>query len=148
MEYRNYLNLKFLSISENEGFARLAIASFCSLRDVDVEQIADIKTAVSEAVTNCVVHAYPENVGEIEIVCEILDNEITISIIDQGIGINNIELAKKPFYTSKPNEDRSGMGFTVMEGFMDSLSVESQKNKGVKVTMTKKLGDYSIAVGG
>ena len=139
MEYRNYLNLKFLSISENEGFARLAIASFCSLRDVDVEQIADIKTAVSEAVTNCVVHAYPESVGEIEIVCEILDNEITISIIDQGIGINNIELAKKPFYTSKPNEDRSGMGFAVMEGFMDKLDIDSTPGKGTKVSLYKKL---------
>ena len=139
MEYRNYLNLKFLSISENEGFARLAIASFCSLRDVDVEQIADIKTAVSEAVTNCVVHAYPEGVGEIEIVCEILDNEITISIIDQGIGINNIELAKKPFYTSKPNEDRSGMGFAVMEGFMDKLDIDSTPGKGTKVSLYKKL---------
>ncbi len=139
MEYRNYLNLKFLSVSENEGFARLAIASFCSLRDVDVEQIADIKTAVSEAVTNCVVHAYPEGVGEIEIACEIIDNEITISIIDQGIGINNIELAKKPFYTSKPNEDRSGMGFAVMEGFMDKLDIDSIPGKGTKVSLYKKL---------
>ena len=139
MEYRNYLNLKFLSVSENEGFARLAIASFCSLRDVNVEQIADIKTAVSEAVTNCVVHAYPESVGEIEIACEIVDDEINIAIIDQGVGINNVELAKKPFYTSKPHEDRSGMGFAVMEGFMDKLDIDSTPGKGTKVSLYKKL---------
>ena len=139
MEYKNYLNLKFLAISENEGFARLAIASFCSLRDVDIEQIADIKTAVSEAVTNCVVHAYPDGVGEIEIECKIIDNDITISVMDYGIGIDNIELAKKPFYTSKPNEDRSGMGFTVMEGFMDRLDINSTPGKGTKVSLYKKL---------
>ena len=139
MDYRNYLNLKFLSVSENEGFARLAIASFCSLRDVNVEQIADIKTAVSEAVTNCVVHAYPESVGEIEIACEIVDDEINIAIIDQGVGINNVELAKKPFYTSKPHEDRSGMGFAVMEGFMDKLDIDSTPGKGTKVSLYKKL---------
>lgn len=139
MEYRNYLNLRFLSKSENEGFARLAIASFCSLKNVDVDEIADIKTAVSEAVTNCVVHAYPDKIGEIEIECEIIDNDIRISIIDHGVGIKNIELAKKPFYTSKPNEDRSGMGFTVMEGFMDKLDIESILGQGTKVSMYKKL---------
>lgn len=139
MEYRNYLNLKFLSISENESFARLAIASFCSLKNVDIDKISDIKTAVSEAVTNCVVHAYPDNPGEIEIECEIIGDDVRISIIDHGVGIKNIELAKKPFYTSKPNEDRSGMGFTVMEGFMDRLDIVSNIGEGTMVSMYKKL---------
>lgn len=139
MSYRNEMNLKFLSLSENESFARLAVASFCSNRNLTVEEISDIKTAVSEAVTNCVVHAYAENIGEIEINCIVTDSDIQIDIIDHGIGIDNVSEALKPFFTTKPDMERSGMGFTVMEGFMDKMSVESEKGKGTKVTLVKNL---------
>ena len=139
MEYCNHMNLKFLSFSENESFARVAVASFCSLKDITLEDMADIKTAVSEAVTNCVVHAYPKEPGEIEIDCNIIDDNISINIIDKGVGIKNIELAKKPFYTTKPDEDRSGMGFTVMEGFMDKVDVYSKIGEGTKICLYKKI---------
>ena len=139
MSYKNKMNLKFLSLSENESFARLAVASFCSNVKLTIEEISDIKTAVSEAVTNCVVHAYAETIGEIEINCLITDNQITIEIIDNGIGIEDINQAIKPFFTTKPEMERSGMGFTVMEGFMDKMEVISTKEKGTKVVLIKNI---------
>jgi len=139
MEYINKMSLKFLSLNENESFARLAVASFCSNVVKDIEVISDIKTAVSEAVTNSVVHGYADNIGEIIINCSISKNVIEIEVLDNGCGIENIEKARIPFYTSKPESERSGMGFTVMEGFMDELIVESSKNGGTKVKMIKKL---------
>ena len=139
MSYINEMNLKFSALSENEAFARLAVASFCANKIKDIESISDIKTAVSEAVTNSIVHGYGENKGEIEINCKINDEKICIEIIDNGIGIFNIEEAKKPFFTTKPEMERSGMGFTVMEGFMDKVIVESEVNKGTKVTLIKEL---------
>lgn len=134
---KNKMNIKFLSLSENESFARLAVASFCANLDLTVDDISDIKTAVSEAVTNAVVHAYAGNVGEIEIDTEIYDKYIKIEIIDKGVGIENVEEAIKPFFTSKPEMERSGMGFTVMEGFMDKMEVFSEKDKGTKVVLIK-----------
>ena len=139
MLYKNELKLKILSLSENESFARLAVASFCSCVKIDIETLSDIKTAVSEAVTNSVVHAYPETIGEIDINVLIDDNTITITITDYGIGIEDIEKAKQPFYTSKPEMERSGMGFTVMEGFMDKVEIISNKNKGTQITLIKNL---------
>ena len=139
MSYKNKMNLKFLSLSENESFARLAVASFCSNVKLTIDEISDIKTAVSEAVTNCVVHAYAETIGEIEINCLITDNQITIEIIDNGIGIEDINQAIKPFFTTKPEMERSGMGFTVMEGFMDKMEVISTKEKGTKVVLIKNI---------
>ena len=145
----NEMRVKFTAIKENESFARLCVASFCASLNPTIEEMGDIKTAVSEAVTNSIVHAYPDKTGEVEICVKIVDNcDLYITVIDFGIGIEDVERAKQPFYTSKPNMERSGMGFTVMEGFMDSLTVESRKNEGVKIIMTKKLGDYGIAVGG
>lgn len=137
MSYINKMSIKFDSLSENEAFARLAVASFCSNKIKDIESISDIKTAVSEAVTNAVVHAYQDCVGEIEISCVIDDEFIKIEIADKGTGIEDIEQAKKPFYTSKPEMERSGMGFTVMEGFMDEMSVESRYGEGTKVILIK-----------
>lgn len=137
MGYINEMSLKFSALSENEGFARLAVASFCSNKINEIETISDIKTAVSEAVTNSIVHGYENKNGEIEINCKISDEEVLLEIIDFGIGIENIEQAKKPFYTSKPDKERSGMGFTVMEGFMDEVDVESIVNKGTKVILKK-----------
>ena len=143
----NELTLKVKAVTENESFVRLAVASFCALNNPSVEDLGDIKTAISEAFTNCCVHAYPNKKGDVEIYVRLNPDEIYITVTDFGIGIENVELAKQPFYTSKPNSERSGMGFTVMEGFMDSLDVKSLPNQGVKITMIKKK-DYCVAVGG
>lgn len=139
MEYINKMNLKFLSLSENESFARLAVASFCSSVNFSVEEISDIKTAVSEGVTNAIVHAYEGTRGEISIICTIYDDFVEIIIEDYGRGIANIDEAIKPFYTSKPDKERSGMGFTVMEGFMDKMEVTSKINEGTTVKLIKNI---------
>ena len=134
---RNRIEIKFKSLPENEAFARSCVASFCLQLNPTLDEISDIKTAVSEAVTNCVVHAYPKKEGDILLCMEIIDNSIKISISDFGLGIANIEQAMTPFYTSKPEEERSGMGFTVMDSFMDSLVVKNNSSKGVTVEMSK-----------
>lgn len=143
----NELTLRVKATTENEAFVRLAVASFCAITNPSIEDLGDIKTAISEAFTNCIVHAYPKEKGDVEIFVRLNPDEIYITVTDYGVGIDNIALAKQPFYTSKPNTERSGMGFTVMEGFMDSLEILSEPNKGVKLVMTKKK-DYGIAVGG
>lgn len=140
----NCVNIDFLSKSENEFFARAAVASFASLADPTVEEFADIKTAVSEAVTNAIVHGYPDKIGTIYISCTLCGEELTIVVKDNGKGIENIEKAMEPLYTSAPENERSGMGFTVMETFMDSVKVESIVNVGTKVTMVKKIGKNRI----
>ena len=137
MTYINKMSLKFSSLSENEAFARLAVASFCANKIKDIEIISDIKTAVSEAVTNAVVHAYENVLGEIVVNCILESKKVTIEVIDDGVGIIDVEQAKAPFYTSKPEMERSGMGFTVMEGFMDKMTIESQYGKGTKITLVK-----------
>ena len=134
---KNKMNLKFSSLNENESFARLAVASFCANLNLTFEDISDIKTAVSEGVTNSIVHGYVDTVGDIEIICEIYDEYIKIEIIDEGVGIDNVEDAIKPFFTTKPEMERSGMGFTVMEGFMDKMEVYSEKGKGTRVVLIK-----------
>lgn len=137
MSYINNMSLKFKSLSENEGFARLTVANFCSSKFKRIEDILDIKTAVSEAVTNAIVHAYNGEDGVIEINCEMTDEAVTIEIVDSGIGIPDIEVALKPFFTTRPEMERSGMGFTVMEGFMDKMTVLSEVGKGTKVILQK-----------
>lgn len=138
MEYSNRMSLRFGSLSENEGFARLAVASFCSNKIKSLEVLSDIKTAVSEAVTNCIVHGYnSDTTKEIVINCELNDRELVVEIIDEGCGIEDIIEAQKPFFTTKPELERSGMGFTVMEGFMDKVDVVSEVGKGTKVILTK-----------
>lgn len=148
MNYKNELNLKFSSLSENEGFARSCVASFCLPLNPSIEVITDIKTAVSEAVTNCVVHAYPSKVGVIEINVKLSGKQIYISVKDFGVGIKDVTKAKEPFYTSKPESERSGMGFTVMESFMDSVTVNSKIGVGTEVVLIKNLEDVTVAVGG
>ncbi len=135
----NYMEIKFLSHSTNESFARTCVAAFCTQINPTIDEINDIKTAVSEAVTNCVVHAYPNKPGEITIQSTLYENSINIKILDNGIGIKDIEKAKEPFFTTKPDQERSGMGFTVMESFMDSLIV-TNNNRGTCVEMNKKIG--------
>ena len=131
--------LEFPSRSANEGFARSAVACFAAQMDPTLEEMGDIRTAVSEAVTNCIVHAYPEGIGIIAIRCRILkDNVLDIVIKDKGVGITNLEEARRPSFTTGGNE-RSGMGFTIMESFMTSFSVNSVPGKGTTVHMRRKL---------
>lgn len=133
----NKVKLEILSKSANESFARIAVAAFVSQIDPTIEELADIKTAVSEAVTNSIIHGYEEKEGIIYITCILKNREITIEVKDNGIGIENIEMAKEPLYTSKPGLERSGMGFTIMESFMDEVKIESIIGMGTKVTMKK-----------
>ena len=137
--YENEMKLEFVSKSNNEAFARIAVAAFVSQLDPTIEELADIKTAVSEAVTNCIIHGYENSSGIIKIISKIFANTIEIEISDTGKGIENIELARKPLYTSKSNLERSGMGFTIMESFMDTVYIESALGVGTKVTMKKKI---------
>ena len=136
---KNEMELKFSGISSNESFARVCASAFASQLDPTLEQIADIKTAVSEAVTNAVVHAYRGQTGEVLLRCSIEDDVFHVEIEDQGVGIENIELAKMPFYTSAGTPERSGMGFTVMEAFMDSVEVFSCPGEGTRVCMDKRI---------
>lgn len=145
---KNYMEMKFKAISVNEAFARVCVASFCLSLNPSIDEITDIKTAISEAVTNCVVHAYPNETGEIFLRCEIINNEVVVEISDNGIGIEDFSKAREPFFTTKPTEERSGMGFAVMESFMDSVDLEKNGISGLKVTMRKKIAvRNSIAVG-
>lgn len=135
----NEMKLEFLSKSNNEAFARIAVAAFASQLDPTIEELADIKTAVSEAVTNSIIHAYDGKDGIVKISCKLFGNTIQIEISDTGKGIEDIETAKQPLFTSKPNLERSGMGFTIMESFMDEMKVESILGLGTKVTLKKTI---------
>ena len=137
--YDNEMKLEFLSKSNNEAFARIAVAAFAAQLDPTIEELADIKTAVSEAVTNSIIHGYENREGKIKIIAKIIANTVEIEISDSGKGIENVEMARKPLYTSKPNLERSGMGFTIMESFMDDVSIESVLGLGTKVTMKKTI---------
>ncbi|HHW68231.1 MAG: hypothetical protein PWP07_1092 [Epulopiscium sp.] len=139
MQYQNSMKVSFVSKSQNEAFARVAVAAFVSQLDPTLEEISDIKTAVSEAVTNAVIHGYENQEGIITVSCDISDNVVEITVVDEGVGIEDIEQAREPLYTSKPELERSGMGFTMMETFMDEVEVESEKDKGTIVRMRKKL---------
>ena len=143
--YDNEMKLEFVSKSSNEAFARITVAAFASQLDPTIEELADIKTAVSEAVTNAIVHGYEDTEGIVKVKCKILDNSISIEISDTGKGIENVEEARKPLYTSKANLERSGMGFTIMESFMDELKVESIVNLGTRVTMKKVIRKDNIS---
>lgn len=139
MRFDNYMILEFPSKSANEAFARSAVACFAAQLDPTMEELGDIRTAVSEAVTNCIVHAYPDALGTIVVRCRILkDHILDIVIKDKGIGIENLEQARKPMFTTG-GVDRSGMGFTIMESFMTSFSVHSVPGKGTTVHMRRKL---------
>ena len=139
MKFDNYMTLEFPSKSSNEAFARSAVACFASQLDPTLEELGDIKTAVSEAVTNCIVHAYPNELGVITLRCRILkDQTLDILVKDKGVGIADLNQAKTPLFTTG-GTDRSGMGFTIMETFMTTFSVESKPGKGTIVHMRRKL---------
>ena len=134
---KNEMTLAFDSISENEAFARVAVSAFITQLNPTLEEVADIRTAVSEAVTNSIIHGYENGDGRIRIETYIVEDTVTVIVTDYGVGIADIEKAMEPMYTSKPELERSGMGFAFMEAFMDELFVESQKGEGTKVTMRK-----------
>ena len=137
----NVISVRFSAVSQNENFARAVIAAFASHLNPTLEQLSDIRTAVSEAVTNAIIHGYEQNPDAfVSMDCSIDDDLLKIRICDDGCGIPDIELARKPFYTTRPELERSGMGFAVMEAFMDRVSVESAPQKGTAVTMEKRIG--------
>ncbi len=140
MDVKNTMKLSFPSRSQNESFARVCISAFAAQLDPTVEEIGDIKAAVSEAVTNCIVHGYKDTIGTVEMTAKILsDNTIYIKIKDKGVGIADVEQAMEPLFTTCAEGERAGLGFAVMESFMDKLKVTSQLGKGTAVTMTKRL---------
>ena len=139
MKFDNYMVLEFPSRSSNEAFARAAVGCFAAQMDPNLEELGDIRTAVSEAVTNCIVHAYPDGLGMITVRCRILkDHTLDIVIKDKGVGIPDLEQAMRPMFTTG-GMDRSGMGFTIMESFMTSCEVQSEPGKGTTVHMRRKL---------
>ena len=138
--YDNEMKLEFSSKTSNEAFARIAVAAFVSQLDPTIDELSDIKTAVSEAVTNSIIHGYGEdNDGIVKIEAKIFLNTVQIEISDNGKGIEDVEMAMRPLYTSKPDLERSGMGFTIMESFMDEIKVESALGLGTKVFLKKKI---------
>lgn len=143
MQSINEVKLEFTSKSNNEAFARVVSAAFVSQIDPTVEELADIKTAVSEAVTNAIIHGYENKEGFVRMSLTLYRNAVEIIIIDEGKGMENVELARQPMYTSKPEMERSGMGFTVMESFMDSVEVISQPGVGTTVKMFKTFNSIS-----
>ena len=145
MKTENHVSLEFPSRSANEGFARTAAACFAAQLDPTLEEINDVKTAVSEAVTNAIVHAYPDSLGKVELKLRLYPgNELEILVRDWGVGIPDVEKARTPLFTTG-NEERSGMGFTIMESFMDSVKVKSIPGKGTTVTMRKR---FALRAGG
>lgn len=140
MSDRNEMMLEFDSKSQNESFARTVVAAFVAQLDPTIEELADIKTAVSEAVTNSIIHGYCDKPGKIRMHCILENNELMVEVIDKGVGIENIAKAMEPLYTSRPELERSGMGFSFMEAFMDSLEVKSEPGKGTSVIMKKRIG--------
>ena len=134
---KNYLKLQFYSLPRNQAFARDAVAAFCLELNPSLSDLSDVKTAVSEAVTNCTVHAYKGNLGIVTVECEIEDDTLHIKVSDTGKGIADVNQAIQPFYTSAPSDERSGMGFTIMQTFMDEFKVNSIRGEGTVVYMSK-----------
>lgn len=140
----NKMKLEFDAVSQNEGFARVAVAAFIASLNPTLEEVADVKTAVSEAVTNAIIHGYDGQAGKVVVSCELENDLLHIEIADRGKGIEDVIRAMEPLYTTRPELDRSGMGFSFMEAFMDELEVESAPGEGTKVFMKKKLGCLSF----
>ena len=137
----DYIRSEFSSLSENESLARVIVAAFISRLDPTLEEIDDVKTAVSEAVTNSIIHGYENQAGPIRLICQIDGDVVTVQIEDDGVGIPDVPKAMEPLYTTKPEQERSGMGFSFMEAFMDDLRVASAPGKGTTVLMRKKIGE-------
>ncbi|MBQ5326441.1 MAG: anti-sigma F factor [Oscillospiraceae bacterium] len=140
MQNENYFKISFPSRSVNEAFARMTVSAFCMQFDPTIEELNDIKTAVSEAVTNCVVHAYPDSTGTVYITARLKKDILTITVNDKGVGIADIQQAMQPMFTTDIKSERAGLGFAVMLSFMDKVKVYSKEGKGTRVVMTKKIG--------
>ena len=140
----NHMQLQFDAKSVNEGFARVAVAAFLTELNPTLDEIADIKTAVSEAVTNAIIHGYPDGKGQVRLLCKIEGKQIFIMVEDEGVGIEDVEKAKTPLFTTKPELERSGMGFAFMEAFMDEVQVASKPGKGTCVVMKKELDKQEV----
>lgn len=144
MKCENQMELTFPSQSRNEGFARAAVAAFAAQLDTNLDELGDIKTAVSEAVTNCIVHAYPDAIGPVTLSIAVYPERLVkITVTDKGIGIPDVEKAMEPLFTTGNPEERSGLGFAVMQSFMDKVKVSSQPGKGTRVVLTKRLDERS-----
>ena len=139
MENTNEMTIVFDSRPVNEGMARIAAASFCTQLNPTLEEVADLKTAVSEAVTNCIIHGYEGEIHKIRMDLKLKGREIFVDITDQGVGISDVKKAMEPLYTTKPEKERSGMGFTFMESFMDEVTVDSEVGVGTSVHMKKTI---------
>ena len=149
MKINNEMSLTFKALSINESFARASVSAFCLQANPSLDEITDIKTAVSEAVTNAVVHAYPKKPGDITIRVVLNAENIYISVTDYGVGVDDLGKIREPFYTTKPDQERSGMGFTVMESFMDDVQLEKNTTRGLTVKMTKNIrSGYSYLMEG
>ncbi|MDD9148613.1 MULTISPECIES: anti-sigma F factor [unclassified Sporolactobacillus] len=137
---KNEMSLSFSAVSENESFARVAVAAFVAQLDPTLDELTEIKTVVSEAVTNCIIHGYENSgKGRVRITVSLEDGTVSLSVHDDGVGIKDVEQAKQPLFTTKPELERSGMGFTIMENFMDHVTVETEEGKGTTVIMTKEM---------
>ncbi|BFH61726.1 MULTISPECIES: anti-sigma F factor [Paenibacillus] len=137
---RNFMTLQFSAKSENESFARVTVAAFISQLDPTMDELSDLKTVISEAVTNSIIHGYDGNPdGMVTITAEIIADTVTITVEDKGAGIEDLDLARQPLYTSKPELERSGMGFTIMENFMDEFEVSSEPDSGTSIRMKKRI---------
>lgn len=139
MEFENEFRVFFAAKSQNEALARIMTAAFLSQYDPTLSEITDVKTAVSEAVTNAIIHGYEEKNGKVELFCAHKDGKVYIEVADQGMGILDVNQAREPLYTSKPELERSGMGFTIMETFMEKVRVESKQGEGTRIYMEKTL---------
>ena len=140
----NHMQVQFDAKSVNEGFARVAVAAFLTELNPTLDEIADIKTAVSEAVTNAIIHGYPDGEGQVRMLCKIAGMQVHIMIEDDGVGIEDIEKAREPLFTTKPELERSGMGFAFMEAFMDEVQVTSKPGRGTCVIMKKEIGKQDV----
>lgn len=136
----NHMHILFDARSVNEGLARMLVAAFMTEMNPTLEELSDVKTAVSEAVTNAIIHGYTKESEQVELICDRAEDEFCVQVIDHGVGICDVKKAMEPFYTTKPELERSGMGFSFMEAFMDSVQVESEPGLGTKVSMTKYIG--------
>lgn len=139
----NNFNMEFIGISENEALARIVAAAFASVLDPTIEELSELKTAVSEAVTNAIVHAYPGGCGKVFLSGRILDSTVYITVRDEGVGIDDIERAREPLYTGKPDEERSGLGFSIMESFCDKIDVKSRVGEGTSVELMKRIAAHT-----
>ncbi len=140
MNNTNEMIVEFKSIAQNEGFARMVVAAFIASTNPTLEEVSDVKTAVSEAVTNSIIHGYNNQDGKIKILARVKERHVYVEIIDEGIGIEDVNRAMEPLFTTRPEEERSGMGFSFMEAFMDKLVVESTYGQGTVVKMWKEIG--------